>query len=523
MRKLTSVFVCLCLLAVLLTNFPVTASESAMVPDTSWYDASKNEYTISTPEQLLGIKTVMDTYILETFSGKVIKLENNIVLNTGDASQWKTTPPANAWTPIGTAGNPFQGTFDGNGYTICGLYVNEPTKSYMGMFSYASGATFKNISLTNSYIYGKEAVGSLVGRVNAKACTFSDIYVGKNVYVEGINSWVGGVCGSVLGNAVDTKFERCSFAGFVTANSVAGGILGYDYQALPSTGATGTHCEIIDCANYGTITTKTDRSGGIIGAAFYSKLTRCLNAGPIVTPAIGGGLIGKVHARYVSMENCYTCTDVLTGVADKAGNTVGEYHSSSYPVLTATETTTNAIKGKNAKNVLTMLDFNTIWSAVYNELPALKSTLTLMAKAAGKTFSVMYKAVQESAVSDNQFNVRFIATVDALGYEKVGFEIVAYYSEGGTQQTKTYNVNCTHVYNKLIGNTATGISEYTADELGGKFLMALSIKNIPANIGSIVFEVTPYYESGAVSYYGTTYVVTYENGIYQDQMIKQPA
>lgn len=44
-----------------------------------------------------------------------------------------------AWTPIGTSSRVYQGTFDGQGHTISGLYFNDKTQEFIGLFGYAQG------------------------------------------------------------------------------------------------------------------------------------------------------------------------------------------------------------------------------------------------------------------------------------------------------------------------------------------------------------------------------------------------
>lgn len=124
----------------------------------------------------------------------------------------------------------------------------------------------------------------------------------------------------------------------------------------------------------------------------------------------------------------------------------------------------------------------------------------------------VFKAVQESAVQNNKFDIRLIATVDALDYEAAGFDVVADYSDGAQ---KEFHVNCTYVYNKLTGKGGDGgIQEYTAADLGGNFLMALTIKGIPADIGLIAFSVTPYVMENGEKISGDTKTVYYLNGEY---------
>ena len=68
------------------------------------------------------------------------------------------------WLPIGTAGTPFTGTFDGDGHSIIGLYINRSNSDYVGFFGDADGATIQNLSIENGNVKGKTYVGILAGR-----------------------------------------------------------------------------------------------------------------------------------------------------------------------------------------------------------------------------------------------------------------------------------------------------------------------------------------------------------------------
>ena len=79
------------------------------------------------------------------------------------------------WTPIGGAGHPFRGNFNGNGHTIKGIFVDNPTGSFNGLFGYVWGDSFmsgsqqlgsdyiKNFVLRNSFIKGGDYTGGVVG------------------------------------------------------------------------------------------------------------------------------------------------------------------------------------------------------------------------------------------------------------------------------------------------------------------------------------------------------------------------
>ena len=134
--------------------------------DTEWYNNDPNaaEYTINTAAELAGLAYITNsdtgTYANEQFAGKTIKLGVDIDLQESSVTILDRDYNVNegltlkAWTPIGTSSNEFQGTFDGNNYTISGLYMPSSTSTRRyGLFGCADGATIQNLTLEDSYIY----------------------------------------------------------------------------------------------------------------------------------------------------------------------------------------------------------------------------------------------------------------------------------------------------------------------------------------------------------------------------------
>ena len=73
------------------------------------------------------------------------------------------------WEPIGTFGlsqEAFRATFDGNGNTIAGLFIDRSTSDYVGLFGgaglYGTG-TIRNVGLTGVDVKGRSQVGGLAG------------------------------------------------------------------------------------------------------------------------------------------------------------------------------------------------------------------------------------------------------------------------------------------------------------------------------------------------------------------------
>ena len=136
------------------------------VADTSWYDEFKEgtEFVLTTPADLYGFAQIVNDstgdYYKEQFAGNTVRLGADIIVNVGDAADWESTAPTYAWTPIGyQAGYRFQGTFDGCGNEIKGIYCMDDYKNrtssqehYTGLFGItAAGSTVRNFKLTNSY------------------------------------------------------------------------------------------------------------------------------------------------------------------------------------------------------------------------------------------------------------------------------------------------------------------------------------------------------------------------------------
>ena len=145
------------------------------------------------------------------------------------------------------------------------------------------------------------------------------------------------------------------------------------------------------------------------------------------------------------------------------------------------------------------------WSTDTTTFASLKN-LDLEITAAPTPVAPVYEGVQEGTV-DDVFSVRFVGTVDSLNYSEVGFKVTEL--EYDRSWTKGTNV----VYSKLIGNTDTGVVEYTEENLNGQYIYALTIQGVPTE-GTVTFNVTTYGIVDGVEVEGTTYAVTYTDGAY---------
>lgn len=157
-------------------------------------------YKISTGAELAYLAQQVNAG--ESYSGKYFTLTSDIQLNELDkdgmpkAAEGQTG--AYPWIPIGNNNKKkFQGTFDGAGHTVEGLYINEK-KTLRGLFGISAG-TVKNLIVTGVIKNNIAQVGGVVGN-NAKGYVINCGFYGQ-IEVSGSNR--GGVVGA--GTAANVK------------------------------------------------------------------------------------------------------------------------------------------------------------------------------------------------------------------------------------------------------------------------------------------------------------------------------
>ena len=130
-------------------------------------------------------------------------------------------------------------------------------------------------------------------------------------------------------------------------------------------------------------------------------------------------------------------------------------------------------------------------------------------KSASKVVAMQHTAVNATT---NTQSVRFIATLQSLEGSEAGFEVTAKYLEGGVVKEKTWVVKTTRVYSKINATENGTVVSVTAAELGGVYLCALSIDDVPTNIGQIDFYVKSYVVINGEKVYSKQATATMENG-----------
>jgi len=183
---------------------------------------------------------------------------------------------------IGTGSSEFKGVFEGNGYKIQNLKMENTSTT--GLFNYTSGATIKNVGLTDVNIKGGAQTGALVG--NADATTISNAYSTGTVTGDS-SAYVGGLVGFLDGTT--SKIENSFSTATVDGEDNIGGLVGSNN--------TGT---ITKSYATGNVTATNMWAGGLVG---YNSgtITMAYAIGDVNSvEGEGGGLIGENDGGTIS-------------------------------------------------------------------------------------------------------------------------------------------------------------------------------------------------------------------------------
>ena len=353
----------------ILKSFASNAPElvlRGMTPDTNWYNKTDKTFIITTAEQLYG---VADLSYDTDFAGVTIKLGADITVNTGNASDWKTNSPKYVWEPIQT----FAGTFDGQGYTISGLYNGDGKN--VGLFSETTAeSVVKNLSIKNTYFANMESTGLVhIGSVAGQGGgTFDTIY--SDAILESTGQGVGGIIGFI--DVKNTKLNQCWFDGQVTLKGENA------YSGAGMAAIIYADTEMTDCLNSAPIsnsrTENYNRVGSVAGViANNSTVTvkKFLNVGTVSAGTVpkdkkqqSGSIVGYL-ASIFKAEGVYTTSESNAVTVGQRNTSTGKVEGS---IVAAKK---ESYLGKGAFSVATTMDYKTVWAAIEGKTPILRSFL----------------------------------------------------------------------------------------------------------------------------------------------------
>lgn len=213
--------------------------------------------------------------------------ENKNLVSKSDLTEWE---------PIGTRWSPYTGTFDGQGYTISGLYFNNPHSSYVGLFGcIGANGKISNVGVLDSY-FQFSALGGGVCGVN-----YGTVRDCKNTgSVRGLAT-IGGVCGlNEKGGIIENSFNEGTVSGTGDNAQQVGGVSGYNNGTIKS------------CYNTASVSGQ-ESVGGVCGFNSVGTTTNCFNEGTVSGQSHVGGVCGYDYYYDGTLTNCYYLSDTATG------------------------------------------------------------------------------------------------------------------------------------------------------------------------------------------------------------------
>ncbi len=311
LRKILSIALCLALVMSYVPMVSITAGAAAtditVTIDTgtsvTLRDADGDDYyDIGTADELYAFAQIVNNGN-NTINGELtadITVNQNVLTEdgelNGDGSNFR------GWTPIGKGMHKYKGTFDGGEHTVRGLFFNDSSINYVGLFGDVDdGGRVQNVGVVDSYISANYYVGGVVGYSN-------DYSVVMNCYNTGTVTGIGHYIGGVVGYSINHSTVRdCYNEGAISGGIYVGGVVGLSVIA-------------VDCYNAG-IVDGGDNVGGVIGVNGIS-VSGCYNigTGTVYGSNYVGGVVGNNFYRDSIVTNCYnTSTGIVDGSSDVGG------------------------------------------------------------------------------------------------------------------------------------------------------------------------------------------------------------
>ncbi len=289
--------------------------------DTSWYNETDKEFSLTTAQQFAGLASLVDDGT--TFEGKTITLDRNLDLGVKDENGEYL-----CFDPIGSYRNDniFKGTFDGNRHTISNLYQNTwaLNNGYyygdlgLGLFGAVENATIKNLTLDGIEVSGESALCGGVVAVAGDNCVFENIIV-KNANVADYQYYAGGIVGWASGKQTFTNCNVDSTTKIAAQwgdfdNSIGGLIGGISQSA---------EIQIKDCI----VACRIDSFSDVTSSYQWYAYRR---AGMLVG---NSGKVEEIDGKTVAVAPQLKCENVTVIYGEWANYTYCEFAGTSWPFV----------------------------------------------------------------------------------------------------------------------------------------------------------------------------------------------
>ena len=283
------------------------------------------EYSISTVDELVKLANMAN-------SGKITSGSKFVLAADIDIGAWcRAQEATGGWAPVALGGS----TFEGNGFTISGLYINRNSNK-QAFFSTVGNVN--NLKMTNVSVKGGSqyvaAISADGGRINNCSVWGSISSTGK---------YVGGIVGYSYGGGVSYCYVNAN----IKANgNLVGGIIGYsNYSSVSNSitdgtiqgvnnvgGIQGSGDNITNCKSSMKVV-GVSSVGGITGGANRDQ-AKLYFEGSVVGETNVGGLVGKINSSYsikdAIMVGSVIGNDKVGALLGSASNTANKVNNCTY-------------------------------------------------------------------------------------------------------------------------------------------------------------------------------------------------
>ena len=216
------------------------------------------------------------------------------------------------WQPLGHDTNPlllpcqgaaFDGTFEGNGWTISDLNINRSGQDCVGLFGQIAAASeIRNLTLRAESVIGRNRVGGLMGDGENAQIYSSSVVVGE---VSGRGSQVGGLVGDGEGARI---YSSSVVVGVVSGTgSHVGGLVGF-----------GVSAQIYSSSVVAAEVSGSDAVGGLVGVSVSARI----HSSSVVVGEVSGdkSLLLSYVSGLVGNGNLANITSSAVVVGEMSGN-----------------------------------------------------------------------------------------------------------------------------------------------------------------------------------------------------------
>jgi hypothetical protein len=166
----------------------------------------EDPYIISSYEDLLFLSNTTNLWTKSKYFIQTNDIDASLTYNQGIDDE-------NFFSPIGSVDDPFNGTYDGQGYSISNLYIHKTT-SFAGIFGKIQNASISNLHVVNADFYSLRYSGGIVAYASDSSVSNCSSSGNITAYAQNV-SYSAGIIGACTNNCrVMNSYSTAHVSGY---------------------------------------------------------------------------------------------------------------------------------------------------------------------------------------------------------------------------------------------------------------------------------------------------------------------